>query len=137
VVFGEHSNITTLGEAAFQQCDALTSITLPDKLKVIGEKVFSRCTSSERVVCNKHLKTIGIAEFQNCYALTSITLPDKLEVIEETAFAECTSLKHIVCNKNLKTIGGTAFGDAPSSKMPSLHPAPFPSVMVHSLRVIA
>ena len=44
VVFGEHSNITNLGVAAFQYCYALTSITLPDKLKFIERMVFSGCT---------------------------------------------------------------------------------------------
>ena len=34
VVFGEHSNITNLGGWVFQDCVALTSITLPDKLEV-------------------------------------------------------------------------------------------------------
>ena len=45
VVFGEHSNITNLGERSFQNCVALTSITLPDKLEVIEELAFaSRAT---------------------------------------------------------------------------------------------
>ena len=35
MVFGEHGNITNIGEGAFQYCSALTSITLPDKLKAI------------------------------------------------------------------------------------------------------
>ena len=56
VVFGEHSNITNLGECAFSNCSALTSITLPDKLEVIEEMAFHTCTSLMRVVFNKNLK---------------------------------------------------------------------------------
>ena len=52
VVFGEHSNITNIGKSAFEKCVALTSITLPDKLKVIEFIAFGSCTSLERVVCN-------------------------------------------------------------------------------------
>ena len=63
VVFGEHSNITNLGESAFQDCHALTSINLPDKLKIIEINVFSLCTSLELVVCNKNLKTIDSYSF--------------------------------------------------------------------------
>jgi len=59
VVFGEYSNITDIGGGAFEKCYALTSITLPDKLKVIETATFLKCTSLERVVCNKKLKTIG------------------------------------------------------------------------------
>jgi len=42
-VFGEHSNITSLGSGAFGQCYALTSITLPNKLKVIEAGAFGEC----------------------------------------------------------------------------------------------
>ena len=110
VVFGEHSSITNLGAGAFQHCYALTSITLPDKLEVIEELAFSRCTSLERVVCNKSLKTIGNNAFQLCSSLKSITLPDKLKVIEVMDFTDCNSVERVICNKNLKTICINAFG---------------------------
>jgi len=103
VVFGEHSNITNLGQAAFQSCFVLTSITLPDKLEVIEKGAFSRCSALRRFVCNNSLKTIGRGAFQHCSVLTSITFPDKLKIIV------CTSLERVVCNKNLKTIGELAF----------------------------
>jgi len=110
VVFGEHSNITNLGLGSFQECNALTSIALPNDLKFIEGGAFANCTSLERVVCNKHLKTIGEYAFDRCLALTSITLPNKLEVIEELAFTHCSALERVVFNKNLKTIGKCAFG---------------------------
>ena len=55
VVFGEHSKIAYLGKAAFHLCSALTSITVPNNLKVIEELAFGGCTSLKRVVCNKNL----------------------------------------------------------------------------------
>ena len=58
-IFGEHSNITNLGEDSFGECVVFTIITLPDKLEVIERVAFGRCTSLERVVCNKNLKSIG------------------------------------------------------------------------------
>jgi len=103
VVFGEHSKISNLGVDTFIECYALTSITLPGKLKVIEERAFSHCPSLKRVVFNKSLKTIGKCAFQTCSALKNITLRDKLTVIEHGAFVLCTSLERVVCNKNLKT----------------------------------
>ena len=38
IVFGEHSNITNLDKRAFQDCSALTSITLPNNLKIIEQQ---------------------------------------------------------------------------------------------------
>ena len=43
VIFGEHSNITNIGEGAFQFCSALTSFTFPDKLTVIEKVMFHKC----------------------------------------------------------------------------------------------
>jgi len=134
VVFGEHNNIANLGGGAFQDCSALMSITLPDKLEVIEEKTFGYCTSLERVVCNKNLKTIGECAFQCCSALKRITLPGKLTVIEKLAFGQCHSLERIVCNKNLKTIGDGAFQECSmledvqfASKSTSFIYNPFPA----------
>jgi len=112
-VFCEHSNITNLGEHAFDKCSALTSITLPDKLKVIEELAFVECISLKRVIYNKILKTVGAGAFDRCFALKSLALPDKLTVIEKLAFSDCTSLESIICNKNLKTIGENAFQGCP------------------------
>jgi len=123
VVFGEHINITNLGEQAFAACSALTSITLPNKLEVIETGVFSSCTSLELVVYNKHLKTIGENAFHNCPTLTSITLPNKLKIIEEMAFSKCTSLKRVVYNKKLKTIGEGAFQLCPKLEDDQLAPS--------------
>jgi len=65
VVFGEHSNITNLGDCAFQRCISLKSITLPDNLEVIEEDAFRNCYALERVDCNKKLMTIGDCAFQD------------------------------------------------------------------------
>ena len=51
---------------------ALTSITLPGKLKVIEEGAFYKCTSLKRVVCNKKLKTVAEAAFQFCSKLEDV-----------------------------------------------------------------
>ena len=72
MVFGEHSNTTNIGENAFQQCSALTSITLPDKLKVIEKMAFTHCFALKRIVCNKQLKTFGESAFQACSKLEDV-----------------------------------------------------------------
>jgi len=74
VEFGVHSSITNLGLAAFQQCSALKSITLPNNLKVIEKKTFNHCRSLKRVVCGKHLKNIGEEAFQFCSKLKDVQL---------------------------------------------------------------
>jgi len=89
VAFGEHSNITNLGEQAFYACYALTSITLPDKLKIIEE---SKCSFLERVVCNKNLKTIGDCAFGECPKLEDVQLASSSISFGFNPFSACDRL---------------------------------------------
>jgi len=61
VVFGERSNITNLGAGAFQRCSALTSITLPEMLKIIERLTFGECSPLERF--DKNVTFIGKGAF--------------------------------------------------------------------------
>ena len=100
VVFGEHSNITNLGAAVFDECFALKSITLPNNLKVIE--------SWRSLVAKTGARSL-VAPPSNA---SSATKPSKLSAIAHSK-------------------------STPSSKLSSLHPARFPSLVVHSLVVIA
>lgn len=44
-VVGEGGNYTSKGEAAFENCTALGTITLPETLETIGTNCFTDCTS--------------------------------------------------------------------------------------------
>ena len=94
-VFGEHSNITYLGEHAFQECSALTKITLPNKLEVIETLAFVACTSLKRVVYNKNLKTIGEHAFQHCDKLENVQLASSSISFGDDPFAGCYRLIEI------------------------------------------
>ena len=45
VTFEENSQLTTIGDDAFQYCYSLTSITIPASVTTIGKWAFSSCTS--------------------------------------------------------------------------------------------
>ena len=57
-----------IGERAFEFCDSLTSITLPDSLTSIGESTFHRCTSLENITLPDSLTSIGDGAFYYCYS---------------------------------------------------------------------
>ena len=84
---GVDYGVTGIGESAFQNCENLTSITLPNSVTSIGKLAFRACVNA-----------------------TSINIPDNVKVIEDYAFDDCKSLKSIIIPDGVTTIGEGAFG---------------------------
>lgn len=78
--------VTEIGYEAFDDCETLKSIIVPNTVRSIGERAFRYCT-----------------------ALESITLPDSVRSIDDNAFVFCSSLKTVVLGNNLEKIGMWAF----------------------------
>jgi len=109
VVFGEHSNITKLGVAAFQRCSALKSITLPEKLTVISKATFNLCISLERIVCNEKLRTIGECAFQNCPKLEDFQLASSSISFDCTPTGGIESTPFGGCDRLIERAAATGF----------------------------
>ncbi|MBR5942345.1 MAG: leucine-rich repeat domain-containing protein, partial [Clostridia bacterium] len=88
-------------------CDAITSLTLPDSLETLGESAFAYCPVAS-VTFGSGLKTIGEGAFYKCSALTSVTFPDSLETIGDEAFKYCP-VASVTFGSGLKSIGEGAF----------------------------
>ena len=93
-----NEGITEIGDYAFFECTALTSVSLPNTL--------TKLDGWGGAVANVD-KTYGC--FQACTALTTITLPDSLTEIESYVFNGCTALTKIVIPNNVTKIGKYAF----------------------------
>ena len=68
------NSVTTIGEDAFYECYALTSITIPNSVTTIGDGVFWDCDGLTNVTIPNSVTTIGHDAFYGCDALTSITV---------------------------------------------------------------
>ena len=90
VVVGKISQIPNY---AFEKCDSLTSVNIPDSVTSIGYYAFYRCSSLTSVNIPDSVTTIGICAFQSCDSLTSVNIPDSVTTIGNGAFGNCTSLK--------------------------------------------
>ncbi len=66
------SSATSIGEAAFQLCEALTSVTIPYGVTAIGDLTFSGCKALQSVVIPKTVTTVGADVFKGCELLSSI-----------------------------------------------------------------
>ena len=81
--------VTTIGDSAFYNCRALTSITIPDSVTTIGYSAFYGCSSLTSITIPDSVTTIGDYAFSYCGNLTSITIPDSVTSIGSEAFANC------------------------------------------------
>ena len=112
--------VTGIGERAFQNCDNLTCITIPDSVTSIGKEAFYSCSSLTSITIPDSVTYIGKAALIACRDLTSITLPFLGATKDETTD---TNLRYILgipysnpdsFPNSLKTViitGGTNIGN--------------------------
>ena len=103
------STITSIGEGAFFNCTALTSIDLSGctGLTTLNMSTFFQCTSLESVTLPSGLTSIGQSAFANC-PMTQIELPSGLTTIGVSAFAS-SGLTSILLPASVTSIGNWAF----------------------------
>ncbi len=123
--------VTQISALAFKENTKITSVTIPESIKSIGEYAFADCKNlavvnfseglnfigAEAFIgCNiktltlpDSIVTIGNNAFDNCRNLTNVILPSNLERIELELFAGCTNLTTITLPKELKLVVEAAF----------------------------
>lgn len=99
---------------AFEVCKSLTSVTIPDGVRVIGTSAFLGCTSLKSVTLGNGVTEIGMDAFTGCTSLKSVTIPDSVTYIGGYAFSGCTNLDCIFLGKNIVEIAECAFENCPS-----------------------
>ena len=102
-------NLLSIDNSAFYRCFNLTSVTFPEGLLSIGDNAFG-VSGLTSVTLLEGLQTIGSSAFSSCDKLTSVTLPDNLQSIGSYVFFNCWSLISITLPKELLRIGDRAFG---------------------------
>ncbi len=89
--------VQIIGMSAFSGCTALKKVTFDNdsQLQSINNMAFIDCQSLSSIALPDAVETLGTASFCRCSSLTSITIPDSVTEIRDHAFNECTSLKSI------------------------------------------
>lgn len=103
-----NSNTTIIDELAFENCNKIKHLKLPNSLKSISERAFLSNSNLTTIEFNNNLKHIGDYAFAST-ALSSIVFPDSLENIGNSSFSWCGSLRHVTFSTGLKNIGASAF----------------------------
>ena len=120
-----------LGQSAFEECESLTSIIIPDGVKYIAGYAFSDCTNLSsidipdtvkyiddgafsgtrisHIEIPENVTYIGKYAFASCSYLSSIKIPNCITDIKESSFQGCTSLSKIEIPSSVNKIGNSAF----------------------------
>ena len=113
VIFGENSQLSSIGDSAFDGCSSLTSVIFGEnsQLTSIGNSAFSGCSSLTSIEIPSGVTSIGGYTFFNCSSLTSIEIPSGVTSIGDSAFANCGSLTRVTfgANSQLTSIDNSAF----------------------------
>jgi len=101
-------SVTTIREYAFSQCKKLTSILIPDSVTVMETGAFYGCTDVTSLTIGHGLTSISVWAFYCVRSLKSVTIPDNILSIGEKAF-QGSYLVNIDLGKGVTSIGANAF----------------------------
>ena len=88
---------------AFQGCNRLTSVTIPNSVFAIEKSAFEGCSSLKSVIIHNGVKIIGYNAFRLCDSLTSVTIPNSVTDIHSDAGIVFRSPKQPKTTRNNQT----------------------------------
>ena len=100
IAIGEYpASIRLIKQGAFNHCEELTMLKIPDGILEIEDVTFQFCRSLEIIDIPPTVSSIGAMAFAGCESLRKLFLPDSIKFIDENAFAHCDALT-IRCYEN-------------------------------------
>ena len=96
--------VTLIDKLSFYYRENLTSITIPDSVKNIGESAFSGCKNLTSITIPGGVISIGKEAFADCKKLTSATL--KAQTIGESCFSRCENLEEVKLSNTIRISSG-------------------------------
>ena len=98
-----------LDNCAFQACNILKNIIIPNEVITIKQGAFFECKNLESVVLSSEITELREGLFYNCNKLTSIEIPEGVMSIERDTFYGCKNLLNIEIPSTITSIGDSAF----------------------------
>ena len=100
--------VTSIDQYSFYQ-KTMTSVTIPDTVKKIGESAFYECKNLKNVHIPDSVTDLEPYSFGDCYALASFNIPKGITEIPAYAF-EWANITSLDIPDNITKIGEGAFG---------------------------
>lgn len=96
--------VTKIGEEAFEHCDDLKEIVIPEGVTKIGCGLFCGCSSLTDVAISNSVRYIEPDAFKWCTRLKSIIIPDGVIRIQHGVFRCCKNLERVVLPNSMTEI---------------------------------
>lgn len=116
--FPDNSQLTTIGQSAFEGCTSLQEFIMPNTVTQLEHNngtyfddsdTFYGCTAIKKIHFSNKLQVIEGKTCYQCGKLTEIKLPDNLQRIGQYAFYKNTQLPNIKLPESLSRIDPYAF----------------------------
>ena len=107
-------NSTIIAQRAFENCDNLEKISIPEGVIAIGNAAFASCDKLRSVKLPENLSVLDTEVFVDCISLSEIEIPSKVNYIPWSGFQNCTSLTRVVISEGNTIIGANAFKNCSS-----------------------
>ena len=101
--------LDSIGKRAFYRC-GIKTIKLPDNLRIIGESAFS-LSKLESIHITAAIKELSESAFRCCEELKELTISNGINCIANGVFENCNNIKKIDIPSSVKNIGKDAFGN--------------------------
>ncbi len=105
------NSVTSIADAAFANCDALTAVTIAPSVTSIVYRAFEGCGLLASVTLPQSLVSIDAYAFRGTPSLQSIDLPNGLTTIGGSAFAS-SGLTSLTLPHSVREVYGSAFSSS-------------------------
>ena len=104
------SGVTTIGDYAFANLEALANIQLPDTLVSLGEYTFYWCESLTTLDLPDSLTVLPHGLFQ-ASGLEILEIPDSITTLDNQVFYACSGLEYVLIPDSVMEFGDSIFAN--------------------------
>lgn len=97
-VIPNDGSVTTIGERAFESCDEMTAVEIPDRITELCANAFAWCDGLIEANLHEGVERVGDWAFEECTALETVILPASLAYLGLSVFDGCENLSEVCYN---------------------------------------
>ena len=126
------SMVGRIGNDAFRDCVALSSVTLGSGVSALGSSAFKGCSSLETIILPENVLSVGNYAFEGCSKLMGFILPTSVTSVGYALFSGCNALENLIvaegntvydsrndCNAIVETVTNTLVAATNATTIPN------------------